>query len=239
MLPIGALLNPRHNDGNISFFGLSPDGSKSSRISSVPENTSDSLSSHQQPSWHQERTRSNTSCSVFPYIVGSDIALPAYHHHTLPELSPSILPLNPKEPAEDNSIGDQNYSTTRGSKGLDSNSKYAEEHMYFLWYHYVDLRMDWEDILAIFYLQFPDLKRLKVEIIRQKLRRFVKKKGAPSPRIQRYIQELGHTEKPIDPIDSSLRSDSRKLGVLRLENARYSWMGKDKFLNLEECKTQS
>jgi hypothetical protein len=239
MLSIGALLNPRYNDGNIISFGLSPDGSKSSRIPRAHENASDSLSSDQFHFLNQQRVRSNTSCSVFPYLVRSDTALPAYHHHTLPTLSPSILPLNSERPLEENSIGDQYYSPNRGSKGLDSNSKYAEEHMYFLWYHYVDLHRDWEEILAIFHRQFPGIRRLNVEVIRQKLRRFVKKKGAPSPRMQRSIQEVEHTEKPLNPTDSSLESDSRNSGVLQLENVWYSWMEKNTFLTLGQCETQS
>jgi hypothetical protein len=220
MLSIGALLNPRHNNGNIAFFGLSPDDSKSSRLPRAPENASHSLSSHQQQCSNKERAQSNTSCSVFPYLVRSDIAPSAYHHHTLPTLSQSILPLYSEQPQEDKIIVDQRYSANRDRKGLGSNSKYAEEHMYFLWYHYVDLHMDWEEILAIFYRQFPGIRRLNVEVIRQKLRRFVKKKGAPSPKIQRSIQELEQTERSIKSIDLSQTAETQEYFSQRKSGTR-------------------
>jgi hypothetical protein len=226
-LSIDALLNPQHDDGKIISFIPSPNISKSPRIPPAIEYLSDSISSHQGVFLSSKRPQPTISCSVVPYVSRDRIALPPYHHHTFPTLGPPSLQLNPNQPQENEKSSSQYLSTSHGNKRLGSDSKYEEEHMYFLWYHYVDLHQDWAEILAVFHRQFPDIHRLKVEVIRQKLRRFVKGKGAPSPRIQRSLQQLENTEKPLNTIHSSQESHIRDAGVLQLGNVWYSWMEKD------------
>jgi hypothetical protein len=237
-LSIGALLNPQQEDKGFPCFITSQNSPEPSRIPPTTQISNTSLPSYDKYFYNQKEAQTTVSHSFAPHIIRGDAALSSYHHHILPTLSPSSLQLNPNKPEENEKISGQHCSTNRGRKSLGSNWKYEEEHMYFLWYHYVELHLNWDEILAIFHRQFPDIQRLNVEAIRQKLRRFVKGKGAPSPRMQRSLWEVEHTEMLPNSTDSSLKLDRKDLGLKEDKNVWYSWMNKDTSLPLAKRQTQ-
>jgi hypothetical protein len=65
--------------------------------------------------------------------------------------------------------------------------KYTEEEAFFIWYHRVDLSLDWRVVLACFNTQFPHRQRSKIHSLQCALSRFIKRRDCPPFRKQELI----------------------------------------------------
>ena len=102
--------------------------------------------------------------------------------------------------------------------------KYEEEEMYFIWYHRVDLCLEWKEVRESFNRQFPHRQRSGFQGIQCKFYRFIKEKNCPTLREQRrmrdgeFLREGSSLTDPIPP----------KFGVVQWAGVWYPWMREDK-----------
>jgi hypothetical protein len=144
-------------------------------------------------------------------------------------------------PPRADDIGDVSDAFTPESSGSSTVSerrrpprpKYDEEEMYFIWYHRVDLELEWKDVQESFNRQFPGRQRSGFQGIQCKFYRFIKDKRCPSVRSQRHH----HVRK-----NSSTKSrEPNKFGVVQFARVWYPWMRPEhaKFLQSSSPKSIS
>lgn len=160
---------PGQNNGRVSHVSVS-DASSSPRRRSVAiqdllnpvggDGNSGSRSSSQydhSPSSHQGRTWSRQSSFDS-----------SYHGSPRPRTSASSSSGRPSPP------GDRERRSFRPT--------YSEEEVDFIWYHRVDLRWEWADILSAFNYQFPERNSREVGGIQCKYYRHLENHGLPQVR---------------------------------------------------------
>lgn len=98
---------------------------------------------------------------------------------------------------------DMNYAIPRRRRL----TRYREE-MYFVWYHRVDLREEWEKVRESFYQQFPSRELVKFKSILKQFYRFIKGENCPPLKEQRQLCQ----------------------GVIKWTGVWYPWMREDRAL---------
>ncbi|QKX60503.1 uncharacterized protein TRUGW13939_07648 [Talaromyces rugulosus] len=107
-------------------------------------------------------------------------------------------------------------STARGHSQRGPN--YNEDEMHFIWYHRVDLGMDWSKCIDAYRRQFPSRKYRTVTGISSNLSRFMKSKGCPPVREQHKNGEITTVRR--DPYGYRLPHH----GVVEWCKVSYPWM---------------
>lgn len=100
--------------------------------------------------------------------------------------------------------------------------RYTEEESTFIWYHRVDLGLDWRVVLACFNTQFPDRQRSPIHSIQCALYRFMKQKNCPSFRTQDLDLDQ---EVQSEHYFARQRERASRFGVIACaKTGRYPWM---------------
>ena len=82
----------------------------------------------------------------------------------------------------------RNTNTNSADRCRPARPKYEEEEMYFIWYHRVDLGLEWKEVRESFNRQFPSRPRSGFQGIQSKFYRFIREKKCPMLREQRRMR---------------------------------------------------